>query len=55
MSNVVLPTLNFCNSVFDMVSAFAIIGMIFTLVSNFFIQTKSIDFNLKRHENINKR
>lgn len=40
-------TLNFCNSVFDIVSALAIIGMMLTLVSSFFMHTKSMDFKLK--------
>lgn len=40
-------TLNFCSSVFDIVSAFAMIGMIFTFESSFFMHTRSIDFKLK--------
>jgi len=43
-------TLNFCSSVLDIVSALAIIGMILTFVSSFFIQTRSIDFNLKKEK-----
>lgn len=41
-------TLNFINSGLEMVSALAITGMIFTLLSNFFMQTRSKDFNLQR-------
>lgn len=47
ISMIMLYTLNFCSSVFDIVSALAIIGMILTLVSSFFMQTRSIDFKLK--------
>lgn len=43
-------TLNFCSSVLDIVSALAMIGMILTFVSSFFIQTRSIDFNLKKEK-----
>lgn len=38
-------TLNFCNSVLEIVSALAIIGMMLTFLSNFFMQTKSKDFS----------
>lgn len=38
-------TLNFWSSVLEMVSALAMIGMILTLVSSFFMQTRSKDFN----------
>lgn len=40
-------TLNFCSSVFEMVSALAIMGITLTLVSSFFIHTKSMDFSLR--------
>jgi hypothetical protein len=43
-------TLNFCSSVLDIVSALAIIGMILTFVSSFFIQTRSIDFKLEKEK-----
>ena len=39
--------LNLCNSVLVIVSAFAITGIMFTLLSNFFMVTKSSAFNLK--------
>ena len=47
-------TLNFCSSVLDIVSALAIIGMILTFVSSFFIQTRSIDFNLKKGKTLHQ-
>jgi len=43
---ILLFTLKICNSVFEMVSALAMIGMILTLLSNFFMHTTSIDFRL---------
>lgn len=50
MSTKTPRTLNFCNSVFDIVSALAIIGMMLTLVSSFFIHTISMYFKLKVQE-----
>lgn len=38
-------TLNFASSVLEIVSALAIIGMMLTFVSSFFMQTRSNDFN----------
>ena len=46
-------SLNFCSSLFDMMSAFAITGMTFTLLSKFFIVSKSKDFKLRRKSPIN--
>lgn len=41
-------TLNLDSSVLEIESALAIMGMMLTLVSSFFMQTKSIDFNLEQ-------
>lgn len=50
-----LLTLNRCSSVFEIVSAFAMIGIILTLVSNFFIQTKSSDLSPCPMMNVKKK
>ena len=39
--------LNFCSSLLVMVSALAMIGMMFTLLSSFFMVTRSMAFKLK--------
>lgn len=44
----IILTLNLDSSVLEMESALAIMGMILTLVSSFFMHTKSIDFNLEQ-------
>lgn len=41
-------TLNLDSSVLEIESALAIMGMMLTLVSSFFMHTKSIDFNLEQ-------